>query len=148
MENRSLTTRDGQRTGSSLWDWDFGQNWLSNMFPMAQSTSRRPVVDVSENDKEVSVRAELPGMADKDVSVTCEDGVLYISGQKSGEHEQKEGENVRYRESWTGSFSRSLYLGNTVDWNKADASFKDGVLTVKLPKSPAGESRKKIAVKT
>jgi HSP20 family protein len=90
---------------------------------------------VVENDREVAIRAELPGLSETDLSVRCEEGVLYISGGKTGENTEKVGGRVRSHASWARLFTRSLALGDRLDWNHANASFKDGVLTVRLSKS-------------
>ena len=131
--------------GSSLFpNWN---NWLAaNPFPQWPSAAPRvPAIDVAEDDKEVTIKAEVPGMAEKDLDVSCEDGVLYLKGEKKGEQEEKK-KDVYYKESWSGSFSRSIPLGNGVDWNKVAAKFKDGVLTVTIPKIPGSENRRKISI--
>ena len=92
-----------------------------------------PVVDVDETDKELIVTAELPGVSDKDVEVSLVGDILTIKGEKKAEHEEKDG-NATYMERRFGSFSRSLRLPFEVKDEKVDAKFKDGVLTIRLPK--------------
>jgi HSP20 family protein len=94
-----------------------------------------PFFAVVEDEHEVDVFADLPGLSGGEVSVRCENGVLYISGGKVGVTEEKVAGHFRSRENWAELFSRSLELGDHMDWNHADASLKDGVLTVRLPKS-------------
>lgn len=92
-----------------------------------------PAVDIDETDKEVVVTAELPGVTDKDVEVSLAGDILIIKGEKKAEHEQKNGDSY-YMERRFGSFSRSLRLPFEVTDEKVDAKFKDGVLTIHLPK--------------
>ena len=93
------------------------------------------------------VTAELPGVTDKDVEVSLAGDILTIRGEKKAEHEQKNGDSY-YAERRFGSFSRSLRLPFEVRDEKVDARFKDGVLTIHLPK-PADlqNSVRKIEVK-
>ncbi len=104
-------------------------------------------VDTSEDDKAYHVTAELPGMTEKDVEVTFADNRLTISGEKKEEKEVKE-ENYHRRERHFGSFRRSFTLPAEVDEAKIAASFKDGVMTIDLPKSRTAQKKaKKITVK-
>ena len=101
-------------------------------------------VDVVEDKNEVTVKAEVPGLTEKDINLSWHDGVLRIRGEKKNEKEEKE--NGRYyRECSYGSFSRDIRLDNTVDWKKAQAKYKNGVLSVKLPKTES--SKKSIQIK-
>jgi HSP20 family protein len=106
-----------------------------------------PAVDVEETDKEMIVTAELPGVSDKDIEVNLAGDVLTIQGQKKTEREEKQSGST-YTERRFGSFIRSLRLPFEVKDAEVDASFKDGVLTVRLPK-PADlqKSVRRIAVK-
>jgi HSP20 family protein len=113
-------------------------NRQSSLYP--RGSAIHPSFAVTEDDREIAIRAELPGLSDQEVSVRCEDGVLYISGGKSGEIEEKVAGRLQSRESWAELFSRSLDLGNRMDWSRADASLRDGVLTVRLPKSAVAAS--------
>jgi len=107
-----------------------------------------PRVDVSENDKEIKVTAELPGMDDKDIDVTLSRDSLTIRGEKQEESEDK-GKDYYRSERRYGSFHRMVPLSSEVDESKAEADFKKGVLKIKLPKTPEAQtSRKKIKVKT
>jgi HSP20 family protein len=107
-----------------------------------------PRVNVSENEKEVVVSAELPGMEQKDIDVSLTRNTLTIKGEKKSETEEKD-KNVFRRERVYGTFLRELELPIDVEPDKVDAEFKNGVLTVKLPKSKATQQEvKKIAVKS
>lgn len=110
------------------------------------SSLRTPAVDISENDKEMTVTAEIPGLSEKDLDLSYLDGVLYLKGEKKEEKETK-GKNTWHRETWQGSFTRGIPVGRQVDWKKAQARYKDGVLNVTLPKTHnAGEDRVKIDI--
>jgi HSP20 family protein len=113
---------------------------------LGKSDAFMPPLDVSESDKEVVVAVELPGMSEKDIEVSFSSGRLTISGEKTSEREEK---NKAYHitERSSGRFSRTVELGESVDSDKASAAFKDGILTVKVPKV-AGVSPRKIAIKT
>ena len=103
-----------------------------------------PHVEVVDNDKDVRISAELPGLEDKDVEVLMGDGILTIRGEKRSETEDKE---RAFSERTYGRFERRIPLAWEVEEDKIEASFKNGVLTVTLPKS--AESRpevKRIAV--
>jgi HSP20 family protein len=106
-----------------------------------------PRIDISESDNEVKVVAELPGMEEKDISLTLEDNAVVLSGEKKSDLEEK-GKTYHRIERSYGSFQRVIPLGVEVDEDKASASFKSGVLTITLPKAPeAVKQTKKIAIK-
>jgi HSP20 family protein len=94
-----------------------------------------PHMDVTETDKEIVVEAELPGIDEKDVSLALQDGVLTIGGEKKHEVDEEK-ENYRMMERRYGSFQRSVQLPDTVDEDKVEATFNNGVLKVSLPKRP------------
>jgi HSP20 family protein len=102
-----------------------------------------PNIEVSETDKEVKVTAELPGLEEKDVQVELSNGVLAIAGEKKTETVDKE---RQYSERYYGRFERRIPVDD-VDEDNVNASFKNGVLTVTLAKSPAAQQRvKRIAI--
>ena len=100
-----------------------------------------PKVDVTETKNEFSISAELPGIDDKDIDVTLDDGTLTLKGEKKVEKEDKQGEFYSRERSY-GSFQRTFKVPETIDQNKINASFNKGILTVKLPKTL--ESRKEV----
>ncbi len=105
-------------------------------------------VDVAENDKEVRVVADVPGMEEKDIEVDLSDNLLTIKGEKQQERDEKKADYHVVERSY-GSFHRSIPLPGGLEQDKAKAKFKNGVLTVTVPKSPeARESRKQIPVTT
>ena len=106
-----------------------------------------PELDVRENTNAIVVEAELPGVDEKDVSVTVANGVLTIKGEKKHEKEEK-GENYYLTERSFGSFERSIRLPDTVDDAKVEAKFDKGVLKVTAAKKPeAVKAERKIEIK-
>jgi HSP20 family protein len=102
-----------------------------------------PNVEVSETDKQVKITAELPGLDEKDVQVELANGVLAIKGEKRTETEDKD---RLFSERYYGRFERRIPVED-VDEDKVSASFKNGVLTVMMPKSPQVLSKvKRIAI--
>ena len=97
-------------------------------------TEWAPLVDITEDDKEYLIKAELPEIKKDDVKVAVENGVLSISGERKFEKEQKNKKYHRVERAYC-SFVRSFTLPEGADADKANAEFKDGVLKVHLPKS-------------
>jgi HSP20 family protein len=130
----------------------FADAWNGNLAPTLLSepwTTGRivPSLDVAEDDKAFRVSVELPGMTDKDVSVTVDDRTLTIRGEKKEEKEKKD-KDVFRRERAYGSFRRTIELPGDVDAAQIEAKFKDGVLTIALPKTAEAQARvKQIPVK-
>jgi HSP20 family protein len=110
------------------------------------SWGKAPAVDVVEKDKAYEITAELPGMEDKDIEVKFADGVLSIKGEKKEEKEEKK-KDWYLSERRYGSFQRAFRVPDDVEADKIEANFKNGVLTVNLPKSAqAIKSEKKIQI--
>jgi len=99
-----------------------------------------PAVDIEETDNGFELRADLPGVEEKDVEVTVHEGVLVLSGKREEVKEEKSEHGI-YRERSFGSFFRRFRLGPHVDPEKIEASFKNGVLTVLLPKKEEAKPR-------
>jgi HSP20 family protein len=97
------------------------------------SSTWMPAVDIYETDANIVLKAELPGIKPEDVEVRVEDGTLYLKGQRKFEKEVKE-ENYHRVERSYGSFVRSFPLPNSVKSDDAKAEYKDGVLTLTMPK--------------
>jgi HSP20 family protein len=102
-----------------------------------------PAFDVSETDEDIIVKAELPGVDPKEIEVNLTGATLTVKGEKKEEREEKT-ENMHRIERSFGSFSRSVTLPCEVKEDKIEATFKDGVLNLKLPKA---ESSKKRSIK-
>ena len=93
-----------------------------------------PLVDIAEDEKEYSIKVELPGVDKKDVSVRVESGVLYIAGERRQENEVKDRKLHRV-ERYYGNFERSFRIPQDANAAQIDAAYKDGVLTVSLAKA-------------
>jgi HSP20 family protein len=106
------------------------------------SWGKAPAVDVVEKDKAYEITAELPGMEEKDIEVKFADGVLSVTGEKKEEKEEKK-KDWYLSERRYGSFRRAFRVPEGVDADKIEATFKNGVLTVSLPKSPEAIKREK-----
>jgi len=116
---------------------------------VAESFVRKfvPSVNVAEDEKQIRVTVELPGLEAKDVNVSVSDDRLTIEGEKNIE-KKSDKEDVHLMESAYGAFKRVIALPDTVDFTKVEADFKNGVLNVKLPKkAEAAKPAKKIDVK-
>jgi HSP20 family protein len=94
----------------------------------------RPEVDVTEDEKGIYVKADIPGLEQKDINVEVKDNVLTISGEKKEEKESKNEKEHRVERSY-GSFSRSFTLPKNVDNENIKAKYKNGVLNIDLPKT-------------
>ena len=99
-----------------------------------------PSIDVKESDKEFTIRAELPGVEEKDIEVTIAHDAVTIKGEKKEEKEDK-GKNYYYMERSYGSFNRVIPLSVEADAGKAEASFKNGVLNITVAKSASAKAR-------
>ena len=99
-----------------------------------------PSIDVKESDKDFIIRAELPGVDDKDVEVAVTNNAVTIKGEKKEEKEDK-GENYYYMERSYGSFNRVIPLEMETDANKAEASFKNGILNITIPKRTSAKTK-------
>ena len=110
------------------WKRDLGEEWT-------------PAVNFFEKDGKYHVTADLPGINKEDLSVTFEDGILTISGKKESSKEEKDA-NYYMKETHYGSFSRSFTVPGEVHADKVEANYKDGVLTVVLPKSEESKTKK------
>lgn len=128
----------------------FGDMWRGVGSPTAMRTPSQsvfgagPAVAVDETDKSVTVTVELPGLTEKDVELSLDADILTIKGEK---REEKSDKASGYSERWFGTFERSVALTSGLVADKADAKFKDGVLTISVPKSEQGEAKtKKIAI--
>ncbi|MBN1759414.1 MAG: Hsp20/alpha crystallin family protein [Chitinispirillaceae bacterium] len=140
-----------ENAAPSLWadDW-FNRAWSNPFSLLAAPFSgidfpKQPSVDVSEDKKSVTVRAELPGMNEKEIDLTWHEGILRIRGEKKHEREEKKRGRV-YNECSYGYVARDIPIGDRVDWSAAKAIYKHGVLTVKLPKTEKSRETIQITV--
>ena len=100
-----------------------------------------PAFDISENEKEYILTAELPGIDAKDLDITLSEGVLTVKGEKKQEKEDN-GENYHRVERIYGSFQRSFHIPEKVQTDKVDATYKDGILKLRLKKDEKREVKK------
>jgi HSP20 family protein len=111
-----------------------------------QATQLTPSIDVRENEKEIVVDAELPGMNENDVQVVVREGVLSLKGEKKSERDEKK-DTYHLVERSYGSFDRSFRLPEGVNEEQIKADFNNGVLHVVVPKRPeAAKAEKKIPI--
>jgi HSP20 family protein len=124
-----------------LFEDSFGNATL----PMVTTTAWMPVVDIKETNEALLFELELPGVAEDKLDINCEGGVLTIAGEKETKKEEKEGKYHMLERSY-GMFRRSFQLPTNVIADKIEATVKNGVLTVKVPKLELPKP-KKIEVK-
>ncbi|MDA1313463.1 MAG: Hsp20/alpha crystallin family protein [Acidobacteria bacterium] len=137
-------------TPRSLNPW-FGDNdrWLEDFFgaPKAAVSKGRgpfyPSVDIAEDATKIVLKTDLPGVEEKDIKVTVEDGTLTVSGERKFEKETTK-EHFHRVERRFGSFTRSFALPENVDADQVSASYKKGVLEVTLPKTESKEKKVKV----
>lgn len=136
--------RNIDRLFADAWSGNLAPSLLSEGWTTAKITPR---LDVVEDDKGFRVSVELPGMNDKDVAVTLDDRLLTIRGEKKEEKEKRDKDVFRSERAY-GSFRRTIELPSDIESGKIEAKFKDGILTIDLPKSKQAQERvKQIPVK-
>jgi HSP20 family protein len=101
-----------------------------------------PRIDIKDDDKEIVVEAEVPGMDDKDIDISLSNNVLTISGEKRQEKEEKK-DQYYYAERSYGAFHRDIPLHCEIEEKKVQATYKKGVLTITLPKTPEAQRKTK-----
>jgi len=139
------------RSGGFLRPVDSLQNEVNRLFedffgrdiglqPFRGRGEWMPVLDVAETDDAVVVKAEMPGLERDDVKLSLTDDILTITGEKKAETEEKKKNFHRVERSY-GSFERTIRLPSRVQANKVEAKFKNGVLTVELPKAEESKTK-------
>ncbi|EGI53612.1 hsp20/alpha crystallin family protein [Sphingomonas sp. S17] len=111
---------------------DFFRAPLVGGIGLSSNVQSWPYLEVKETDDQVIVTAELPGLTEKDVDVTVDDGVLTLRGEKKSEHQDKD---RGWSERYYGRFERSIVLPDGADEENCQGVLRDGVLTVRMPKS-------------
>jgi HSP20 family protein len=124
---------------------DFGKGFWVKPFAMPAETELTMKIDVSEDDKSFSVKADIPGVKKEDIQVDLDEDRVSVRAEVKQEKEEKKGEKVVYSERSYGMVSRSFSLPSGVDAKGAKAEYKDGVLSLMLPKKSNGAA-KRIAV--
>jgi HSP20 family protein len=112
---------------------DGDEGWLN--------VATAPALDMSETDKAIDVRMDLPGITAKDIDIQVNGNLLTVSGERKEEKEEK-GKTFHRVERSCGSFSRTVTLPCAVNESEVAAEYKDGVLTVKLPKTEESKAHK------
>jgi len=110
---------------------------------LGRSMMSWPSVEVGESDREIRITAEVPGMSDKDIELLVEDGLLTLRGEKKSEAEDKD---RGYSERFYGRFERRIALPSGVDHQAAKADFRDGVLTITLPRTEEADHGRRIPI--
>jgi HSP20 family protein len=123
---------------AELFDWS---RLIDNFFDDVPAwETRRPAVDVQETEKEYRMEVELPGLTEKDIEVKVEENLLTLSSKKEDrKEEQKKGYLIRERRR--AEFKRSFVLPEEISREKIKAEFKNGLLTVTLPKTPKAQPK-------
>lgn len=105
-----------------------------------------PQVDIAETEKAFELHFVVPGVDKSGISIDLQDGKLTVSGERKVENEKNE-KNFHSRESFFGSFERSFYLPDNINEEKVEASYKDGILNITIPKDEKKVVKKTITVK-
>lgn len=114
------------------------ENFLNDFAMPARMSSAWPQIELSETEDKLKVIADLPGLEERDVDITLQDGMLTLKGHKKGEDDGR-----FYSERWEGAFERIIPVGQDVDPEKVKASCKNGVLTIQLLKKPEAQRQTK-----
>ena len=130
---------DLHRQVNRLFDDLFDQDGDSRFY--ARAGMAAPAMDIHQDDKQLEITAELPGVKEEDIDITIDDGVLTLRGEKKSAREDSQ---TGYRERTYGSFERRITLPVGVDEDACSADFRDGVLTVTLPKNEEKARGRKI----
>jgi HSP20 family protein len=128
--NLATMKKEMDRLLERFWEGDFPQ--------LSTFGDWRPALDVAETKDSVIVKAEVPGMDAKDIQLSLQGEMLTVRGEKKQEKEEKD-EHYYHAERSYGAFARAVRLPVAVDGSKVTASFKNGLLTVTLPKAPAAK---------
>jgi len=138
--------RDMERMFEDFWTrpW-FGLGWPRRFRALEDVGTRTPAIEIYEEKDDVVVKAELPGMTREDLELNISDNLLTIKGEKKKEEEVKE-KGYYYSERSYGGFTRTVEIPKDVQTDKVRASFKDGVLEIRIPKTEEAK-RKEVKIK-
>ena len=118
----------------------FGRDDLLEADGISGAGDWAPAVDILETDRRITIKAELPGVEGRDVHISLDNSILTLKGERRAEKEVKK-ENYHRMERSFGAFSRSFVLPATLDNDKVKADFRNGLLTITLPKKEAAKGR-------
>jgi len=153
---RGIVRREGsehpvntfQRAMNQLFDDFFTSFDLSPFSVFEDMAVFRPNINITEDTRHLTITAELPGMDEKDIEINLSKEALTIKGEKHAEKEE-EGKESYYAERSFGSFQRVIPIHREINADKAEATFKKGILTITLPKKKEAEvGKKKISIKS
>jgi HSP20 family protein len=112
---------------------------MFNEFPMEAPSHFNPRIDISEDEKNIYVEAEVPGIRKEDMKISIQDNILTISGEKKHKEEENKDKNYYRSERCYGSFQRSFTLPADINRDKTEAKFEDGILKINIEKSQPKE---------
>jgi HSP20 family protein len=121
---------------------DFGKGFWVKPFAMPAETELTMKIDVTEDDKGFTVKADIPGVKKEDIQVDVDEDRISLRAEAKRDKEEKKGEKVVYSERSYGMVSRSFSLPAAVDAKGAKAEYKDGVLSLVLPKKSNGSAKR------
>lgn len=137
---RENLTNDYRREIDKLYDRFFEPNFLPSSYLFGEG-KWDPTLDISEGRKDITVKAEIPGIEAKDFDISIDGRLLTIQGEKKQEKKNKEETYYRVERSY-GYFNRTIQLPADVKPDKVDATYKRGILKIKLRKSKENESKR------
>jgi len=138
--NKKNNANKYRREMDNMYDQFFGPDFLPSAF-LFRKNKWIPNIDISEGKKEITVKAEAPGIEASDFDISLDGRILTIKGEKKDE--QKENEETYYRvERSYGYFSRTIELPAEVDPKKVEASYKRGILKIKIRKTKSSETKR------
>ena len=121
---------------------DFGKGFFVRPFPVPAVAELQMKIDVKEDDKSYTVKADIPGVKKEDIKVDIDGDLVTLKAEAKQEKEEKKGEKVIHSERSYGMVSRSFTLPTDVDEKAAKAEYKDGVLNLVLPKKANGSAKR------
>ena len=124
--------KDLNKTMRDFYDWFEPINYNMEKF---ENLSLTPAIDIVEDNENFKVEVEMPGMGEEDIKVAINNGIFTIKGEKTTSKQDKD-KNYMMREITYGSYERNIPLPDSIDIDKAKASFKKGMLWVNIPKNP------------
>lgn len=125
---------------------NFMDDFFTDDFKGGSAPSFTPRVDIAETEKEFEVQLHIPGVKKDEINIDLNEKELTISGERKFENEKSE-KNFHSVESYFGSFRRSFQLPDSINRDKIDAEYQDGILLVKLPKDAKKSTKKQISIK-
>jgi HSP20 family protein len=144
-----MTTTLEKKTKRPSWMTPYGEEGLGDVFfdrlwpewrrDMGEEWT--PTVDLFENEGDYHLKAEIPGFSKEEISVSLSDGTVTLTGNKESSHEEKT-DVYHLKEMKSGSFTRSFELPGEIDEDKIDATYKDGLLTVIMPKKEGSKAKR------